>query len=293
MTFGAQTLPLALAEDRPSLLHAALADTGFVVLTEHGIDLSRLHEAYAVVEAFFAQPEDAKRAYVVGADGQRGYTPFGRERAKDADAPDLKEFWHVGRDAIAPNVWPDEPEGFKRQVAWLYDALDALGLRLLRALTGPLDVAPDTFDAMASGGNSVLRLLHYPPLGPGADPRAIRAAAHEDINLITLLVSASAAGLELRDRTGNWRAIDAPPDSVIVDVGDMLSRVTNGALPSTTHRVVNPEGPNTSRYSMPFFLHPRPDAVLSVFERFRDGTQADDITGGEFLRQRLREIGLS
>ena len=285
-------LTLAEAEARPARLHDALAQTGFVVLTEHGIDLSRLHEAYAVIEAFFAQQDDAKRAYVVGVDGQRGYTPFGREHAKDADAPDLKEFWHVGRDAIAPNVWPDEPEGFEREVAWLYDALDALGLRLLRALTGPLGVPADTFDAVAAGGNSVLRLLHYPPLGPGADPRAIRAAAHEDINLITLLVSASAAGLELRDRQGAWRAIDAPPDSVIVDVGDMLSRITNGALPSTTHRVVNPEGPNTSRYSMPFFLHPRPDAVLSVFERFRDGSEAPDITGGDFLRQRLAEIGL-
>ena len=287
------TLTLAEAEDRSDALFGALADTGFVVVTEHGIDLSRLHEAYDEVAAFFALPEEEKRAFMVGRDGQRGYTPFGREHAKDAAAPDLKEFWHVGRDAIAPNVWPTEPRGFERQVAWLYDALDALGLRLLRALTGPLGVPGDTFDAMAAGGNSVLRLLHYPPLSPDADPASVRAAAHEDINLITLLVSASAAGLELLDRSGRWRAVDAPPDSVIVDVGDMLSRITNGALPATTHRVVNPQGPNGSRYSMPFFLHPRPDAVLSVFDRFRDGTEAPDITGGAFLAERLRAIGLS
>ena len=290
---GASILALPSALAAPSLLHDALADTGFVVVTDHGIDLSRLHEAYAAVEAFFARPEAEKRSFMVGTDGQRGYTPFGREHAKDADAPDLKEFWHVGRDEIAPNVWPDEPAGFAREVAWLYDALDALGLKLLRALTEPLGVAEDTFDEMAAGGNSVLRLLHYPPLSEGADPRSIRAAAHEDINLITLLVSASAAGLELKDRQGRWHAIDAPPDSVIVDTGDMLARITNGALPSTTHRVVNPEGPNTSRYSMPFFLHPRPDAVLSVFPQYRDGTEAEDITGGDFLAERLAQIGLS
>ena len=286
-------LPLAEAEARPHALYDALAGTGFVVVTEHGIDLSRLHDAYDQIEAFFARPETEKRAFMVGRDGQRGYTPFGREHAKDADAPDLKEFWHVGRDAIAPNVWPDAPDNFRREVAWLYDALDSLGLDLLRALTGPLGVSDDTFDAMAAGGNSVLRLLHYPPLSESADPRSIRAAAHEDINLITLLVSASAAGLELKDRQGRWHAIDAPPDSVIVDTGDMLARITNGALPSTTHRVVNPEGPNTSRYSMPFFLHPRPDAVLSVFPQYRDGTEAEDITGGDFLAERLAQIGLS
>ena len=289
---GADILALPTITAAPSLFRDALADTGFVVVTDHGIDLSRLHAAYAAVEAFFALPEAEKRRYVVGRDGQRGYTPFGREHAKDADAPDLKEFWHVGRDAIAPNVWPERPEAFEREVAWLYDALDGLGLGLLRALTEPLGVPDDTFDRMAAGGNSVLRLLHYPPLSADADPRSIRAAAHEDINLITLLVSASAAGLELQDREGRWHAVDAPPDSVIVDSGDMLARVTNGALPSTTHRVVNPEGPNTSRYSMPFFLHPRPDAVLSVFDGYEDAGTPEDITAGAFLRQRLEEIGL-
>ncbi|MEE4213142.1 MAG: 2-oxoglutarate and iron-dependent oxygenase domain-containing protein [Parvularcula sp.] len=273
-------------------LYAALKETGFVVLTEHGIDLSRLHETYRTVEAFFARPAEEKARFVVGTDGQRGYTAFGRENAKGNPVPDLKEFWHVGRDAIAPNVWPDEPESFKADIAWLYNELDRVGLDLLRALTGPLDVPRSTFDEMAEDGNSVLRLLHYPPIAKDADPKAVRAAAHEDINLITLLVSASAAGLELLGRDGEWRAVAAPADAIIADAGDMLARITNGVIPATTHRVVNPDGPNTSRYSMPFFLHPKPTAVLSVFERFRDGNEAEDITADGFLRERLAEIGL-
>lgn len=273
-------------------LYRALTETGFVVVTDHGIDLSRLHDAYAVVEEFFASPIEEKQRYVVGRDGQRGYTAFGRENAKGNPVADLKEFWHVGREAIAPNVWPEKPEAFEREVAWLYDELDRVGLDLLRSLTKPLDVPSSTFDEMASGGNSVLRLLHYPPVAEDADPRAVRAAAHEDINLITLLVTASSAGLELLDRRGQWRAVEAPADAVIADAGDMLARITNGRIPATTHRVVNPEGPNVSRYSMPFFLHPRPDAMLSVFPQFRDGSEADDIAGGDFLKERLAEIGL-
>ena len=274
-------------------VYHSLRDTGFVVITDHGIDLTRLHRAYRDVAAFFALPEADKRRFMIGMDGQRGYTPFGREHAKDSDAPDLKEFWHVGRDNIAPNVWPDAPAGFRASVEWLYEALDTLGLTLLRALTGPLGVDADYFDAMAMGGNSVLRLLHYPPIPTDADPRSVRAGAHEDINLITLLVSASASGLELLDRNGNWQEVPAPPDAIIVDNGDMIARITNGHLPATTHRVVNPAGPNTSRYSMPFFLHPRPDAVLSCIDRFRDGKEAADITADGFLHERLAEIGLA
>ncbi|MEM9840646.1 MAG: 2-oxoglutarate and iron-dependent oxygenase domain-containing protein [Pseudomonadota bacterium] len=273
-------------------LFRALTDTGFVVLIDHGIDLSRLENAYASVEAFFALPEAAKNTYATGTNGQRGYTPFGTENAKDNPVPDLKEFWHVGRDEILPNIWPDQPEDFRSEVAWLYDALDKVGLDLLRALTKPLEIAEDTFDRMAAGGNSVLRLLHYPPIADDADPNAVRAAAHEDINLITLLVAASAAGLELLDREGKWRAVEAPPNAIIADAGDMLARITNNQIPATTHRVVNPDGPNVSRYSMPFFLHPKQEAVLSVFPQYRDGNEAADITGDDFLTERLREIGL-
>jgi isopenicillin N synthase-like dioxygenase len=273
-------------------LYAALRDTGFVVLTDHGIDLSRLHHAYETVATFFALPEQTKQRYVVGRDGQRGYTPFGRENAKGNPVPDLKEFWHVGRDAIAPNVWPDEPASFRDDVDWLYGELDRVGLDLLRALTGPLEVDGDYFSDMAEGGNSVLRLLHYPPIPEGSDLRAVRAAAHEDINLVTLLVSASAAGLELLGRDGTWRPVEAPADAIIADAGDMLARITDGHIPATTHRVVNPDGPNTSRYSMPFFLHPRPDAVLSVLPQFKDEQSAEDIAASDFLAQRLAEIGL-
>lgn len=273
-------------------LYRALIETGFVIITEHGIDLERLHEAYDVVEAFFALPEKVKAQYIQGTDGQRGYTAFGREHAKDSDYPDLKEFWHVGRDHIAPNVWPNEVVRFREAVEWLYESLDQTGLTLLRALTKPLDLPSDYFDQMATGGNSILRLLHYPPIPDSADPSSVRAAAHEDINLITLLVSASASGLELLDRKGEWQAIEAPPNAIIADAGDMLARITNHHIPATTHRVVNPDGPNQSRYSMPFFLHPRPEAVLSCLPQFRDGTEAPDITGQGFLDERLAEIGL-
>ncbi|NNU15327.1 isopenicillin N synthase family oxygenase [Parvularcula sp. ZS-1/3] len=292
MTSAVPQLSLAEGIDA-DLLYSALKETGFVVVTDHGIDLSRLHDAYQVVERFFALPVKEKQRFVVGKDGQRGYTAFGRENAKGNPVPDLKEFWHVGREWIAPNVWPEKPEGFEREVAWLYDELDRVGLDLLRALTKPLEVPAYTFDEMAEGGNSVLRLLHYPPVAEDADPGAIRAAAHEDINLITLLVSASTAGLQLLDRDGEWREVDAPANAIIADAGDMLARITNGVIPATTHRVVNPEGPNISRYSMPFFLHPKPEAVLSVFDQFRDGSEAEDITGADFLAERLREIGLS
>lgn len=273
-------------------LYGALVKTGFVILTDHGVDLKRLHETYATVAEFFSQPEEEKRKFIVGTAGQRGYTPFGRENAKGNPHPDLKEFWHVGRDAIVPNVWPDTPEDFRASVEWMFDSIDEVGMIMLRALTRPLDVPSDYFETTARGGNSILRLLHYPPIPEGADPDCVRAAAHEDINLITLLVSASAAGLQLLDRDGEWREIDAPPDSIIVDAGDMLARITNNNIPATTHRVVNPEGPNVARYSMPFFLHPKPGAMLSCLPQFRDGTEAADITADDFLKERLAEIGL-
>ncbi|NRA29289.1 MAG: isopenicillin N synthase family oxygenase [Parvularculaceae bacterium] len=285
------TLSLANGIDADALFHA-LTETGFVIVTDHGIDLSELEATYASVERFFSRPVSEKETFITGDGGQRGYTRFGTENAKDNPVPDLKEFWHVGRDAISPNVWPDEPSDFRQRVTWLYEQIDALGLKLLSALTSPLNIPESTFDDMAAGGNSVLRLLHYPPIPDDADPNAVRAAAHEDINLITLLVAASCAGLELLDRTDTWRAIEAPENAIIVDAGDMLARITNGRIPATTHRVVNPDGPNKSRYSMPFFLHPKSEAVLSVFPQFKDGTEEPDITGGAFLDERLREIGL-
>ena len=284
-------------------LLAALRASGFVIIRDHGVDLSILEAASADSAAFFAQSESDKMRVYGGRDGQRGYTPFGREHAKDNPAPDLKEFFHVGRsdppaDAspqdYPPNRWPAAPAGFRETFERLYDGLEEAGLRLLDALARPLRVAPDYFRAMATGGNSILRLLHYPPVPSGADPRSVRAAAHEDINLITLLVSANGAGLELLGRDGEWRALDAGPDKLIVDSGDMLARLTNDIIPATTHRVVNPSGPNVSRYSMPFFLHPRASAVLQCIPScIGDGARHQPITAGEFLRQRLKAIGLA
>ncbi|MEM1409550.1 MAG: 2-oxoglutarate and iron-dependent oxygenase domain-containing protein [Pseudomonadota bacterium] len=288
---AAATLSLKEGINGGDLL-AALTDTGFAILTDHGVDLSRLHEAYRSVEAFFALPQTEKNRFITPHAGQRGYTPFGTENAKDNPVPDLKEFWHVGRDKILPNIWPNHPEDFRRNIAWLYDAIDALGLTLLKSLTGPLGIAPSTFDDLAGNGNSVLRLLHYPPIPADAEPKAVRAAAHEDINLITLLVAASADGLELLDRQGLWQPIRAPADAIVVDAGDMLARITAGAIPATTHRVVNPSGPNVSRYSMPFFLHPRPDALLSVLPPFDHEGSPPTIRADAFLSERLRAIGL-
>lgn len=283
-------------------LLAGLTRWGFVVLRDHPIAPGLLERAYALAEGFFTRPEAVKRRYISGADGQRGYTPLGVEHAKDATVGDLKEFWHVGRDAearglYASNLWPaepeDAPEGFRETFLALYRGLEHAGDLMLAALAPQLGLPDTFFSTMTKNGDSLLRLLHYPPIPENADPRAVRAAAHEDINLITLLVSAQGAGLELLDRDGRWLPVETARENIIVDAGDMLARITNDVIPATTHRVVNPQGPNVSRYSMPFFLHPHPDAVLSVLDSCRDaGTPPEDITAGEFLHQRLVEIGL-
>lgn len=276
---------------------------GFIILKEHGVERGLLTRAYDLSKAFFDLPEEEKLRYSAGPDGQRGYTPFGREHAKDSSHPDLKEFWHVGRefeagsplaDVYPPNLWPDNPAGFRETFLKLYDSLEEAGLVMLEALAPTLGVDTDYFRAMATNGNSILRLLHYPPIPDDADPNCIRAAAHEDINLITILVAANGAGLELLDRNGQWLPVETDPDNLIVDAGDMLARVCNGVIPATTHRVVNPSGPNVSRYSMPFFMHPHSDALLSCLESCKGaGAKYPDITAGAFLRQRLEEIGLA
>jgi len=276
---------------------------GFIILKDHDIDHASLHKAYELSAQFFALPEEQKQHYNAGPDGQRGYTPFGREHAKGNQYPDLKEFWHVGREfepgsplenTYPPNLWPDHPEGFRDAFHKLYDGLEEAGMVMLEALAPSLGVDDSYFRKMATNGNSILRLLHYPPIPDGADPNCIRAAAHEDINLITILVAANGGGLELLDRDGKWLAIETDTDNLIVDAGDMLARVTNGVIPATTHRVVNPSGPNVSRYSMPFFMHPHSDAVLSCLESCKGaGAKYPDITADKFLKQRLREIGLA
>ncbi|MEO1242264.1 MAG: 2-oxoglutarate and iron-dependent oxygenase domain-containing protein [Pseudomonadota bacterium] len=275
---------------------------GFIILKDHGVSRDLLKRAYDMSAAFFALPEDKKMPFF-REDGQRGYTPFGREHAKDSKFPDLKEFWHVGRefeegsplaDTYPSNMWPDQPQGFRETFLEIYDALEKAGLIMLEALAPSLDVPDDYFKQMATNGNSILRLLHYPPIPDGADPNCIRAAAHEDINLITILVAANGAGLELLDRDGNWLPVETDPDNLIVDAGDMLARVCNDVIPATTHRVVNPDGPNVSRYSMPFFMHPHSDAMLSCLDSCKgDGAKYPDIKADAFLKQRLQEIGLA
>jgi isopenicillin N synthase-like dioxygenase len=277
---------------------------GFIILKDHPIDEDLLAHAYDLSERLFQLPEERKLKYT-GREGggQRGYTAFGKEHAKDSKFPDLKEFWHVGRE-LAPdsrlrgqfpeNVWPAEFADFKATFLKIYESLDAIGRIILRALTGPLDVPPGYFERMVTRGNSILRLLHYPPVPEGADPNCVRAAAHEDINLITILVSASASGLQLKTREGKWLPIETAANNLIVDSGDMLARITNEVIPATTHRVVNPEGPNTHRYSMPFFMHPNSDAVLTCIPSCRgDGAKYPDILADDFLKQRLEEIGLT
>ena len=272
---------------------------GFIILADHNVDEALLDEAYRLSAAFFAEDEAFKRRYAAGL---RGYTPFGVEHAKGRSVADLKEFWQLGRDAydpdapdgdFAPNVWPERPVGFEPVFKRLFAALDETGRLLLQALAPQLGLAEDYFDPLVKGGTSILRVLHYPPVPDDAPPGAVRSAAHEDINFITILVAARGAGLELLDRDGAWLPVETRPGNLIVDSGDMLARLTNGVIPATTHRVVNPAGPNVSRYSMPFFMHPTSATPLDVLPTcIGDGAKFPPITAGEFLAERLREIGL-
>ncbi len=276
---------------------------GFIILKDHAVSRHLLARAYRMSKEFFERPAEEKMQYAAGPDGQRGYTPLGREHAKTSKVGDLKEFWHVGREigvasplsgVYPPNRWPEAPPGFRETFLELYAALEDAGFLMLEALAPSLGVGGDYFRKMATDGNSILRLLHYPPVPVDADPEAERAAAHEDINLITILVAAEGGGLELLDRDGKWLAIDTDEDNLIIDAGDMLARITNDVIPATTHRVVNPKGPNVSRYSMPFFMHPHSAAVLACIADCKGaGAKYPPITADAFLRQRLKEIGLA
>ncbi len=285
----------------------SFARYGFAVISDHGLDQARIDQAIDTAKRFFALPDAVKRAYAIpGGAGQRGYTPFGVEQAKGASLVDLKEFWHVGRDlppghpyrSIMPdNVWPKEIPEFREQETWLFNALDQMGVKVLSAIAHYLALPDRYFDDTIRDGNSILRLLHYPPIGP--DAPGVRAGAHEDINAITLLLGAEEAGLEVLDRDGRWLPINPPPGSVVCNIGDMLQRLTNHALPSTTHRVVNPppERRGTPRYSTPFFLHFAPDFLIKTLPGCVSDEAQDryptPITADEFLQERLREIKLA
>ena len=306
-----ETLPVLSLASAPAALSRDIGESfqnfGLAKLRAHGIDTPRVAPPGALTQQFFALPEADKRAhFIAGQGGARGYTPFGTEIAKGGKAHDLKEFWHVGRDlpaghplaaSMPPNIWPARPAGFRETFEELYAAFDATGATILSRIAVWLGLDEHWFDPAIADGNSVLRLLHYPPV-PASEGGAIRAGAHEDINLITLLLGAEEAGLELLTKDGRWIGVSPPEGALVVNIGDMLQRLTNHVLPSTTHRVRNPEGARAShsRYSMPFFLHLRSDFAFETLPQCVTAESPDrypvSITADDYLQERLREIGL-
>lgn len=294
-------------QDFADAIGASFRQHGFALVRDHGLDADLVKQAWAMTREFFALPENEKRQYAnISGGGQRGYTPFGTEIAKDAKLHDLKEFWHVGRDladdsplkdSMPSNIWPDRPAGFRDVFEPLFAEFDRVGNIILSRIALHMGLPEDWFAPTVEDGNSILRLLHYPPVAD-AEPGAIRAGAHEDINLITLLLGAEEAGLQLLTRDGRWIPANPPEGALVINVGDMLQRMTNHVLPSTTHRVINPASDRAahSRYSMPFFLHLRSDFPIATLpqciseenpNRYPEPMLADD-----YLHERLVEIGL-
>jgi isopenicillin N synthase-like dioxygenase len=290
-------------------LGRAFNDSGFVTITNHGVSQELIDQLYENIKAAFALTPEQKSQYEKPElAGQRGYTSPGKETAKGAKTADLKEFWQIGQEVTdgdpIKEMYPDnvilkEVPDFNRVTGAIYKKLEENGKHLLRAIATYLGLETNYFDQHVHNGNSILRGIHYFPIeNPEAiAPDAVRAGAHEDINLITLLIGASADGLEVLTRSNEWLPIKAHHSDSVVNVGDMLQRLTNNKLKSTTHRVVNPpvELMKTSRYSVPFFLHPRSDMDLTCLESCIDEAHPkafSDMTAGEYLDERLREIGL-
>lgn len=284
-------------------LGEAFNNIGFVAIKNHGLTNELTADLYASAQAFFSASDEVKQQYArPELNGQRGYIGKGKETAKGFKVADLKEFYHIGQPnpvgTMPANVLPDEYPEFTQNTLKTYGVLEQAGRQLLRAIALYLHLPAAYFDDKVENGDSILRALHYFPLDPDKTPEgAVRAAAHGDINLITLLMGASADGLEVLRRDGEWIAITALPDQIIVNVGDMLDRLTNHKLKSTIHRVVNPprEKMGQSRYSIPFFMHPRGDMNLASLTSCIDADHPKiytDMTAGEFLDERLRELGL-
>lgn len=287
-------------------LGRAYEEIGFVAVKNHGLSDELSAELYAQVAGFFGlTPKEKEQYQIPGLAGQRGYTGFGQEHAKGRHTGDLKEFWHFGQyvedgDPIGTeypvNVEVKELPRFNAVGKAVYQQLQVTGRDMLRAIALYLGLTENYFDPHIHNGNSILRPIHYPPIQ--TEPKdAVRAAEHEDINLITLLMGASAEGLEVKNKQGKWVAVTALPGQIIVNVGDMLQRLTNNKLRSTTHRVVNPppEKWGQSRYSIPFFLHPRSDMPLNCLPQCVSAVEPkhyQDITAGDYLEERLQEIGL-
>ena len=285
----------------------SLKEIGFFALKNHGIPLQDVEQAYEQGDAFFSLSEATKKTYLQPQIAhQRGYTAFGIEHAKNNPAPDLKEFWQSGRShpttgeqpTYVANVWPEKDvPGFKPVLDGLFTRMEALSQSLLHSCSLYLGKKQNWLSSMAADGNTIMRIIHYPPLGDEVPLGAVRSAAHEDINFITLLVTATADGLEVMDHDGSWIQVKGDASHIIVDSGDMLQNLTNGLFKSTTHRVVNPRNSNARRFSMPMFVHPRNDIDLTPREEFIQLTGGkalfQSITAGQYLHQRLVEIGLA
>lgn len=289
---------------RPAFIETlgkGLEEFGFVAIEGHGVDSEVLERAYRTARETFGLEDAVKRQYERPEQGrQRGYTAFGVEHAKDSDKPDLKEFWHVGPQfseahplvqagELPLNVFPKEVPQFEDDFMALFGALEGFGKALLEAIGEYLELPAGFFGEITEDGNNVLRVIHYPDMGKQVPVGAVRAAAHEDINLITVLPASTRPGLELMTRDGEWMAIATPPGVMVCDTGDMMQLLTAGRLPATTHRVVNPEASDGGRLSMPFFMHPRPDVMIEPL----DPNYAEPIMTRDFLMERLRAIGVS
>ena len=277
----------------------ALREFGFAAVEGHGVPSELIARNYELFAQLFALSHETKQQYEHPERGrERGYTSFGVEHAKQSQQPDLKEFWHFGRDGDAAheNPWPTELPELRASALALFDAMEAAALQLLSAISMYLKQPADFLPSLARGGNSIVRVIHYPVCEGFDEPGAMRAAEHEDINLLTLLPEATQSGLELLTTDGQWLPIPSLPGQLIVDTGDMMQRLTNDFIPARTHRVVNPQSDPQDRYSMPFFCHPRPDASLAVI---RDLVPADerpryaDVTADQYLQERLRQIGVA
>lgn len=284
----------------------SLKQTGFARIIDHDIDIQRLKSAYQTVQQLFDLPLKSKQACELKDLGIRGYTGFGKEKAKGQSQGDLKEFWHIGKELNADspylevypqNIWPSELPNFKNDFLSLFSDLEDIALELLRHISIGLKIDPKYFPSLIDDGNSVLRLIHYPPVHGMDTQNQMRAAPHADINLMTLLVGATDSGLQLLDKNDNWQDVQTGPDEIVVDTGDMMALLTGNTLPSTIHRVINPDANNPdssskARYSMPFFLHPHSNAMLECLPQFKNVSNIKAISAGDFLHQRLRENGL-
>lgn len=298
---------LARPADRRRFVDAlggALAEVGFFALRGHGVPDEDVARIYDLALRFFELPTETKARYErPELMGQRGYTRFGKEHAKDHPAPDLKEYYSFGPDLpegenpYPPNVFPEEVPALRDATLAMFARLEGVAERVLEAAALYLGEPERRFADLIRRGDTLLRIIHYPPIPADADPQSVRSASHEDINFITLLVGASDDGLEVLTKDRGWQAVKAVPGQLVVNVGDMLQHMTNGALKSTTHRVVNPGDSRARRFSMPFFVHPRSDVDLtplpSCVARTGGAARFGTLTAGQFLRQRLEEIGLS